>query len=1020
MMRNNFVRVLWVVSLMLSSSFLELGAQTAITVPYSFGFEEDETQELSNWVLNPGAKASQCKDQWMVGTAAQKEGERSLYISQDGGENCSFGVEPNVQYAYRDFVLPMGYYVISFDWRCMGTENTGFYAGVYYASSLDILSNFPMEANPNKTSIDNSLIKWSELKNERFSSRWKNQLIEYVGASSTRIYSNGKKPMRLYFVWVNGNQDTAMTTVGPCVDNICINSAECAVPADLTATALTCDTLELTWTGVSETYELEFRSQYDKHWNKRSNIKGERVELSDLAEGMYDFRIRGICNDTMVSAYAYLNDYVVFCPERHCINFVDLNAPTTTCYYGTYTGDSITQAAYSGQGVIDFGGEEKSSRHTVNWDINALDPMTDNMLPKVPQGELASVRLGNWDIYREAEAIVYDYVVDEDASILLLKYAVVLQDPLHETEATKPRFRIEILDEKGRKIDPTCGEIDFIVGEKMDGNGWHKSNYKPINGDGNVWYKDWSTIGLNLTDYVGHPIKIRITTTDCSLGAHFGYAYFTLDCAGAKIYSSSCGDESTVSITAPSGFLYQWFDAKGNPVPDERGGRSLSLQLESSDTTTYTCRLTSTENPDCYFELSTANISRYPFAEFSYDYAPKDCKNIVKFNNTSHIYVGQYDFGEHLYDEECEEFEWRFSNGEVSYEKNPVVTFSSEGGEVSATLFSFIANKACVHDTTITFTLPKIGDTENIADTSICDGSILQVGDERSDRVYMVGVDGTYHVTWQSVAGCDSVWVYNLKVLLPDTVYFPHDTTICADQKLVLDGVTYMSDSSGVFVRRLKNRYGCDSLHMTNVVVLPPISPVVTMKDIEGNKQNSGEIHVSGSGFDYYTLNSERHEASDGDIIGLNGGDFLLVFYNAAGCTMDTLLSMNYPCFNLIFSRWNDVLSVYNLNQQRILNPNVAISDYSSFQWLKNGNEIIGATLSYYYEEGGLDEASYYQVKAVNVNGEIIVSCPYYPTENVNWSASSSAQKFIRNNNLVILVNDVLYDAQGEKINNIR
>lgn len=994
-----------------------LNGQTYVSVPYSFGFEDDESQELANWEINPGTKANECNDKWVVGSASKTEGEKGLYISADDGVNCNFGAKSNVQYAYRDFVLPPGYYVVSFDWRSMGCNNAGLYAGIYYTSSLNNLSNVPMEASPNKTSIDNALLNWSEIKNANHVSHWENRIFENLGSSSTYIYSNGSKALRLYFIWVNANKDTTLSTFGACIDNIAINSAECATPTNLTATMIACDTIQVAWEGLCEKYELEYRRLGDKNWNTRRNVTEETYTFTELIEGQYDFRVRGVCNDTIVSAYSYLNNFVIFCPENRCINFVDLYAPTTTCYTGLYRGDSIIESeVYANKGVVDFGSEEKASRHTVNWDQTAFDPRTGNQLPLIPDGEYASVRLGNWNIYSETDAIAYTYHVESDeAAILLLKYAAVLGNPWHETESTKPRFRIEILDERGRSIDPTCGTIDFIGGEKMEGNGWHSApSDKQGSADYDVCFKEWTTVGLNLTDYAGQDIMIRLTTTDCALGAHYGYAYFTLNCASAKIYSSSCGDEPTVSINAPTGFLYQWYDSKGNPVPDSRGGRSLSLQLESSDTTTYTCRLTSTENPDCYFELSTANIPRYPYAEFSYEYTPSDCKNLVKFTNTSHIVTGQGSSAEHQYNEECEMYEWSFSNGEVSYEKNPTAEFDQAGGNVSATLYAYIAEKACVHDTTIYFTLPAIGDTDTKIDTTICDGTIMQIGDEHSDRMFMAGKEGEYHVAWKSVAGCDSAYTYNLHISTVDSVYMPKDTVICYDQQLVLNGQTYRSNQSGLFIRRLSNRYGCDSIVVTNVNVLEQILPKVSMLDIEGDSQYSGEIHVSGTGFDYYTMNGLRQTTND--ITGLNGGEFKLMFYNSAGCTEDTTLYMSEPCRNMIFQRWNDVLSVYNSAAEQRLHPDAPIVTYSAFQWIKDDNDIIGATQSYYYEAGGLDMNSVYQVRAITSEGDIVYSCPFTP-QTYSVQETPAAKKVLQDQQLLIIVKGVIFNAQGEKIN---
>ena len=97
-------------------------SSSVVNVPYSMGFELEDSVEMSNWVLNPGVNALACPDQWYVGNAVKSDGKQSLYISADQGASAVFGVAQNIQYAYRDFVLPKGAYEVSFDWACLGSN----------------------------------------------------------------------------------------------------------------------------------------------------------------------------------------------------------------------------------------------------------------------------------------------------------------------------------------------------------------------------------------------------------------------------------------------------------------------------------------------------------------------------------------------------------------------------------------------------------------------------------------------------------------------------------------------------------------------------------------------------------------------------------------------------------------------------------------------------------------------------------------------------------------------------------
>ena len=100
---------------------LSLFAQNelAMTVPYSMGFEEGETEKLAYWHINEGYDPAKCQEQWVIGNAVKTEGKRSLYISCDAGETCTYDSVWNTTYAYMDFTIPSGQYELSFDWRCL-------------------------------------------------------------------------------------------------------------------------------------------------------------------------------------------------------------------------------------------------------------------------------------------------------------------------------------------------------------------------------------------------------------------------------------------------------------------------------------------------------------------------------------------------------------------------------------------------------------------------------------------------------------------------------------------------------------------------------------------------------------------------------------------------------------------------------------------------------------------------------------------------------------------------------------
>ena len=916
-----------------------------ISVPYSMGFELEDSAKLSQWRLNDGADLSICKERWVIGTAVKTEGKRSLYISYDEGATCTFDTVWNTSYAYFDFTIPSGQYELSFDWRCLGGDETYMCAAVGIAKQMT-----SMDCNYERAEFPDYIQSFAEsgYRVMRGCSRWQHVSVPFA--------SNGTRVYRLYFAWRNKNRDSKLPNpVSACVDNIQITTRNCAKPANLEAEVVG-DSVVVTWTGTSAQYCIEYRRYGREKWSVQTGIRDERFVIEGLDEGAYDIRVRGVCNDVDTSAYTYRTSFGVYYPDRHCINYVDLHGEDVVATYGTFSNP------YANIGVYDtaFTDDPKYWRHTINWDPDEYDPRTGGRLKIVPEEEVASVRLGNWNVGAEGESLSFFYTVDgENASILLLKYAVVLEDPNHGP-ADQPHFNLEILDEWGNLIDYTCGTADFYADSQRPG--W--------NTFGSVTWKDWTTIGLNLDAYDGERLEVRLTTRDCNWSGHFGYAYFTMGCAAAKIVSTSCGDDAQMSIAAPSGFAYEWFDKYDNPVPDSiKSEDGRTLLIDPSDTTTYRCHLTYIEEETCGFDLYSSARPRFPIAEFEWQYEPANCQNRVKFINKSHIMTKFNNVTEHHYDQPCDEYEWDFGNGQVGSEKNPVVIFPNKGGFFNVVLYASIAEGRCVKDTSLIIFLPSIGDKELRIDTTICEGGYIVFGPQYA------GEEREYVNVWKTSAGCDSTVYLNLHLSPQSTEQLP-DTTICAEIPLTIDGQTYKSHESGKFYRFYTNQYGCDSTLWMNVTVLDSILPEITVREMS-DSPNSGAIFIGGAGFDYYTVDGGEPQTAD-SITGLNGGFYVLEFFNDFGCSVVREAAVSVCMPGWVYQRWGDVLSLKNAEA---LDTDSATHIFTDFQWYKNNEAIAGANLSYLYVAEGLDPADSYYLEMTRVsNGEKLTTCPFRPT----------------------------------------
>ncbi|HNY03634.1 MAG TPA: hypothetical protein PKG48_13640, partial [Bacteroidales bacterium] len=154
--------------------------------------------------------------------------------------------------------------------------------------------------------------------------------------------------------------------------------------------------------------------------------------------------------------------------------------------------------------------------------------------------------------------MTYQITYNETNSFLIYRSAVVLKDPndpTHYTANKRPRFTIEIKDHAtGALLDPLCGFYDLYPGDGV--TAW--------NTQGSWVWKDWSTIGVDISSLAGvvpgQLLDVVFTVHGCSFQAHTGYAYISATCGSMNITNSGCQNSGTVTMTAPPGFSsYQWY-----------------------------------------------------------------------------------------------------------------------------------------------------------------------------------------------------------------------------------------------------------------------------------------------------------------------------------------------------------------------------------------------------------------------------------------------------------------------------
>ena len=1063
-----------------------------IRVPWTCGFEEDEAAEISQWVLNPGTSEAQDQWTVGKAVRSERKQSLYISTDNGLTATLGTQRNIVMAYRLINLPEQAKEYDVSFDYRQPSDKGT-LYVFFDYASTLIYgTDEWQLLQYANSSRADGIPTKvlekaryvttqmpstaTSRTQQMRNTSGWRNVSIDAGEGTnySDRFTTNtSKRQLALVFVWVNKNSvDT--TGIGACVDNIQIASATVPKPTNLKAYYQCADSsITIRWNGGLDGYMVGYRKSNSGSW-RTYTYTGSTAAISHfykvdgLKDGVYDFRVCGwkryFANNkwqTDTTGYVSVSNVLLYCPENQCINFADLD--NADCAYGDETDLAIIHEK------VDFGADDVLSFHTVNTDPNAYDIRTLNRLKVIPDNAMVSVRLGNWyspsnnrdnpknklvdqngkpqNIH--GQSISYQFVVDSaTAAILILRYAMVLEYPSGHQRAQMPYMKLTVYDEYGDIVGGICGQQFFYCPAASDESPdeqeqrfreekWQivtKDELPAKNTDlgftGNeIYWKDWSTMGLNLSEYDGKLLRVVVEARGCSLGAHYGYGYFTLGCASATIETEQCGESPTATADAPEGFDYQWYAKKDTALfragylKDPSDGhtivvsRTSELTVSAGDVETYICHLSYLDSPDCFFELETVLSPRNPLAMHTYTITSEHCKNLLTLRDSSRVAIYDEHGNQVVTPQECDYSQWvirslatgdrmSFSGTQFDYQANIA------GDSLIVEHTTYISDGECEDVLFDTIVVPNITTPDSLIYDTICDNYKYTFGGKQYNQ------EGIYYDSLVNRFGCDSVEILYLHVK-PTDMRNRRDTICTTDLPYVFEG-TYKGEpkryeftndkdyiTSNNYVIKLDNRYDCDSTINLKLTIIPLL---------EANVNSVPVLCSDGGGF------SLTYEVTQGDYDSLQisfspeaqaaGLHDTTIYHDPYTRPVippsyneleymypDTVLPNRYymyvrffqhPCCRyyridtipvdiryantIIVQKWNDVLALLNENY------NINHVAFSQYQWYKNGEAIPGATKPYYYAEGDLDFNADYTVLLTRENDSVQqFTCPMRP-----------------------------------------
>ena len=855
--------------------------------------------------------------------------------------------------------------------------------------------------------------------------------IECLSGASTWhqcvAYIPGNKcdgtPHYLAFAWSNGTYPAQQP--GAIIDNINISDVPpCDAPTNLVVTP-NGKSVDLSWQGTTAEYEVSAYC-YDANdgagaWFGPYPADTTVFTFPSLPIGQADFIVRAKCDDNFYSLKT-IESILIYYPDELCVDYLNLN--NAVCYVNNSepNEDADTFDDFRVVAPVDHGPSSNKSRHTLHFDRTERDPRTreanGNMAKTIPDGEFASVRLGNWEAGNQAERIEFSFEVDTiKHPVLLLKYLPVLEAPGHPVSAANPRFKLDILI-NGVSIGD-CGKADFNCNDVFNGStllpgaaeqGWHvapaQSGYEPM-----VW-KDWTTVGVNLKkkEYAGKTLTARLTTHDCTYSAHSGYAYFTLGCSDGKLKGMKCGEINPV-FEAPDGFDYRWIYAYNEryrradgSIPEQYVlGRSQTYNAGLHDDSLYVVDCMFVQDSSCFFSLYASTLATNPIPEMAQPQIKKSCiegKYTITFD-ASPSWVQEIDHvKDSVYVSEnyhIEYYEWKVENladssAVWSNEIKPTFTFPITGGDYRVTLR--VTCGTCDAELVYDLHLDELGASREYRTDVLCDEVRKGEGykwSEKPDTVYHAyGTDSVIYIS--PVTSCDSIIYLTLTeplriftdtMLLPESLPFTyHGRTYGTDTKTMVDTVPSPTNCDSTWVLNLEIYESLiASMAKTEYIFCEGDNLLTLAYDIDRGRSLRYSCTFSNPAI-HDTLVNEMQKKGHYEVdIPLNNiypnvyqGTLLLVdSMPEFSVRIPFTVTMNYSK-DVITQRWNDVLAIRNKDYN-------GGYEFDSVQWYVSGLPIEGAIdFNYYVGMGNqLQFGKEYTALLTRKDGVKLFTCPFIP-----------------------------------------
>ena len=352
-------------------------------------------------------------------------------------------------------------------------------------------------------------------------------------------------------------------------------------------------------------------------------------------------------------------------------------------------------------------------------------------------------------------------------------------------------------------------------------------------------------------------------------------------------------------------------------------------------------------------------------------------------------------------EEPCETFYWDINNGEIeTIEENVIVPVPKEGGIYTVSLLTGISNDVCTDVKTITFTVPAISEGRDTIYKTKCESQHENFG-----GMY-IATDGIYVAEDTTWCGCDSSTVLDIKFIPNPSDTYVFDT-VCGNRPYICGGQKFYE--SGEYEVWLKNKMGCDSVVILNLVKEQPMGVTISKE----------ERHICADDsilfVDFESVDSLRQPIrysllfdSIAKVFGFldrtgilldkdrrlveipipnncrpNHYNVTVVFEDTISFCENIFIPIEFDVYyssNIMQSKFDNLITIYD----SVFNGGYSFVEY---QWYKNDEIIEGENLSYYYLKDGEvfnSNDCYHLLLKRKADGVVMQTCKICPSVNTN------------------------------------